>query len=414
MNVLLGEAFSSMIYGYGILAKLRRNRDGNFGMMTAILLPVLVAGAGIAMDTTNLMLSRSQLQQAADAAALATSSALVAGTITETTAPDWGKNFVYGQIANFLDATSAAAVKNATNVTITTSQVSTSKNFSVTVSSSAPVTLTPFTKLFTGRSVTNVAVAAQSAGTKTPPVRPGLSMELVLDDSGSMTENTTTVKSTGCIIGILGLCIGQQTTYVTKAEALKQAVASLYDALDKSDPNTKYVRTGAIAYAAATVVYPNGIKAQKPMAWGTTGARGLTLAPGGGTDATAAVNTAAANIKANSYATDAESVEHKKKRGDPTADRSMVLMTDGEMTGNSTSWSSVFDASTRKACSDAKDAGIRIFTVAFMAPEKGKSLLQFCASAPEDYYQAETMDTLIASFKAIAETAGKASIRLTN
>jgi Flp pilus assembly protein TadG len=409
MNVLLGEAFSSMIYGYGILAKLRRNRDGNFGMMTAILLPVLVAGAGIAMDTTNLMLSRSQLQQAADAAALATSSALVAGTITETTAPDWGKNFVYGQIANFLDATSAAAVKNATNVTITTSQVSTSKNFSVTVSSSAPVTLTPFTKLFTGRSVTNVAVAAQSAGTKTPPVRPGLSMELVLDDSGSMKENTTTVKSSGCIIGLLGLCIGQQTTYVTKTEALKQAVTALYDAFDKSDPTTKYIRTGAISYT-------NGIKTQKPMAWGTTGARSLVLEPAGGTDATAAVNTATENIKIKPNATDTESEEHKKKRNDSTAtaDRSMILMTDGEMTGNSNSWNSTLDTSTRKACTDAKAAGIRIYTVAFMAPDRGKSLLKFCATATGDYYEAETMDALIASFKAIAEDTGKASIRLTN
>ena len=42
------------------------DRGGNFGMMTAILLPVLLASAGVAMDLAKLVQVKSALQDAAD------------------------------------------------------------------------------------------------------------------------------------------------------------------------------------------------------------------------------------------------------------------------------------------------------------------------------------------------------------
>jgi Flp pilus assembly protein TadG len=384
------------------------DRNGNFGMMTAILLPLLIGVAGMAMDTLNLSLSRSQLQDAADGAALAVSAALADGTADATSGQTLGKNFVSGQVANYMSASEAAAVKNATNVAITTTTSGTGKTFAVVVSSSASVALSPFSS-FIGGSTRSVAVASNAAS-GIGSARNGVSLEVVLDESGSMGENTTTVKGRECVLNLLGICLGYQTTYVTKMEALKQAAAALFDALDKADPTFKHVRTGAISYT-------NGIKGQKPINWGTTDARSyvnaMPLNPSGGTDATAAVDTADKAIRQNQYGTDAESVAQAKYQNKPV-DRIIVLMTDGQMEGTTGNWVGSLDQKVRDACKSAKDGGIRIFTVAFMAPDKGKSLLQYCASSSANYYEPTTMDALIASFADIGEKATKVPTRLTN
>jgi Flp pilus assembly protein TadG len=373
------------------------DRNGNFGMMTAILLPLLIGVAGMAMDTLNLSLSRSQLQDAADGAALAVSAALADGTADATSGQTLGKNFVSGQVANYMSASEAAAVKNATNVAITTTTSGTGKTFAVVVSSSASVALSPFSS-FIGGSTRSVAVASNAAsGIGT--ARNGVSMELVLDESASMDRE--------CVLMLLGICLSYKPG-ISKIDALKKAATALFDSLDKADPTFRHVRTGTISYS-------NGIRGQKAMNWGTADSRSYVnaMAPAGGTDATAAVETADKAIRRNDYGTDAESVAHAKYEN-KSVERIIVLMTDGEMTGNGTSWVASIDQSVRKACAEAKEHGIRIFTVAFMAPEKGKSLLQYCASSSTNYYEPTTMDALIASFADIGEKATKVPTRLTN
>lgn len=394
------------------------DRSGNFGMMTALLLPMLLGGAGLAIDTANLMMSKRQLQEATDAAALAVSGAMANGADTAA-GQKLGKDFLAGQLANYLNSTDTAAIKNATTVSIATNTDASTggKSFTVAVNSSANIQLTPLTGIFAGQTYPVQAASKTVSGTGsgtgadgTTAASKGMSMDILLDESASMAENTTTVKGTKCVINLLGICIGQQTVYVTKVEALKQAATTLFDALDKSDPRTRFVRTGTISYT-------NGLKGQSAMAWGTTAARqyvnAMTLNPTGGTDATTAVTAGTSNIQRNQYGTDTESVEHTKK-GNTTSDRVMMLMTDGEMTGNSTSWSQKLDQNVRIGCDAAKAGGIMIFTVAFMAPLKGQELLKHCASSAAHYYQPETMEALVASFKAIADNAIKPVNRLTN
>ncbi len=89
-------------------------------------------------------------------------------------------------------------------------------------------------------------------------------------------------------------------------------------------------------------------------------------------------------------------------------------MTDGEMTGYSNSWNKGIDDKVRAACAQAKSDGITIFTVAFMAPDKGKSLLQNCASNKESYYESSNMTDLVAAFGDIGRKAAKTQTRLTN
>jgi len=390
------------------MRRLKNSRSGNFAMMTAIVLPVLVGGAGLAIDLGNIIISQRQLQEATDAAALAVSTALADGKADETSGKALAKDFVGGQMANYVNATSAAAIKNSTTTTITTTANGTAKSFTVAVSSQATVTLTPLMSVFAGNTKTISASSNTASGSGS--TKNGLSMEVVVDESGSMAQNTTTVKSTRCTLSLLGTCLAYETIYVTKIEALKQAAAALFDALDKSDSASKFVRTGVISYT-------NGIKGQSAVSWGTVESRkyvtNMTMSPTGGTDATAAVNTADTAIKKNSYGTDTESVEQMKK-GNANSDRVIILMTDGDMTGNSNLPKKALDQSVRNECATAKANGIVIYTVAFMAPDNGKSLLKYCASTTANYYEPETMDGLVAAFASIAQTATKSVSRLTN
>lgn len=375
--------------------------------MSALILPMLLGTAGLAMDATNMILSKNQLQDATDAAALAVSTNLASGKVDGTTGQTLGKNFVVGRFANYGDSAAVAAMKAATTVSITTTvSASAGKTFSVAVNSSLGVPMSPLTRMVFS---SDVSVAAVSKTTSATGGARALSMNVLLDDSGSMAEVIS--QKTVCTFYFLGICLGTKTEVLTKTQALKDAAVAMFDAFDKSDPNKKMIRTGAITYA-------NGIRSQSVMDWGTTAPREtinkMTALPSGGTDATTAMTAADKLVRANQYGTDTETVEHKKKVPDVDADRVIVLMSDGEMTGPYALWGSTYDANVRTACTTAKDGGIKIFTVAFMAPEKGKALLKFCASSSDNYYEPETVDTLVAAFAAIAKKAADQTSRLTN
>lgn len=383
-----------------------RHKGGNFATMSALVLPVLLGTAGMAIDAANMVLSKSQLQDATDAAALAVSSRLADKKIDSASGAEYGKNFVAGRFSSITDAATVAAIKTATTVSITTTaQGSSGKSFKVAVSSRLGVPMTPLTRLIFGQQV-NVAAASRTESGYGGPQ--GLSMEVLLDTSGSMAQNTTTQR-TKCTLVIFNVCWAYQTYYVTKLDAVKEAATALFDGLDKVDPNAKFIRTGAITYSTTMI-------GGSTMAWGTTDSRKQVnniLTAVGGTDATLSMQTATNNIKANAAKTDTESVEQKKKGNDPV-DRVIVLMTDGEMTGANATWQLFYDDSVRKACADAKTAGIKIYTVAFMAPTKGQELLKYCASAPANYYESDSTDALIAAFADIAAKATAQPTRLTN
>jgi Flp pilus assembly protein TadG len=379
--------------------------------MTAILLPVLLTAGGMAVDVSNMMQTRDQMQEATDAAALATATALGNGTST-TAAEALGKQFVSGQMANFLgsDATAKAALQNATNVAITsTGDASTGIKYTVAVSSSYALGLTPLMSVF-GYQTTNIATGStstngQAAGANVDKV--AFSMDLALDQSGSMADPTDTVLSTTCTKKNQdGTCKTTTTTYVAKIDALKTAAGSLFDALDKADPTKSLVRIGAISYN-------NGLTGQSNMNWGTSNARTFVnaMTATGGTDATKAMSTADANVK-KTGTTDTESKAHALKQN-TNVDRYIVLMTDGEMTGNSSTWNAAIDKLVRAQCDTAKHDGIQVFTVGFMAPANGISLLKYCASSSSDYYEAKSMADLVKAFSSIAKTATQAITMLT-
>lgn len=393
-----------------------RDRSGNFGMMTAILVPVALGAAGVAVDISNTVIAQRQLQESSDSAALATAAALADGTLTISGASAFAKDFVAGQMSNYLLNNSIASTGIKDGVTVTVNQAtsgkSTTYNVNITTAYSQPLS---GLANFVGYKSTSVGAAssAQSGSGPDQNARNALSMVLALDESGSMAQDTDTVESKTCTrTNKKGECKEYTTTYVSKIAALKSAAGALFDALDGADKDGDLVRTGAVSYTHVVMGQTSPI-----MAWGTTAARkyvnGMPSNPAGGTDANGAMVIADNAVKKATDGSDAETKAHVAKKN-MTSDRYLVLMSDGEMTGYSNVWNSSLDQKVREKCNTAKADGITIFSVAFMAPDNGKKLLQYCASSAGSYYEPNTMENLVKDFQNIAQTAMKTTTRLTN
>lgn len=395
------------------LIDLLKNRSGNFGILTAIALPALLAGGGVAVDLANGTLAQNQLQAATDAAALATASALVAATATTSTAQALAADFVAGQMSNYATTAETTAIKAGTKATVTQSGSSSNPTYTVQVTSSYSMALNGMTQLL---GPTTETISTSSSTTSQASSTPAMSMYLVLDRSGSMSWVTDVVqsKTTKCQNytednwSQYPNLKTSKPCYVNKIAALKEAVATLADQLDTAeakDTTNTVIRTGAISFTDS---------AQTPsdLAWGTTAVRSYVTAlpayPTGGTDMTTPMTTAYNALIASKEATTQSS------KGNSSFNKYIVLMTDGENTGNSSNWNQSLDTATLATCTAARNAGITIYTVAFMAPTNGKTMLQSCAGSASNYYAADDMDDLVAAFKDIGEKASDQITRMTN
>lgn len=399
-------------------ARLLRDRGGNFGMMTALVFPVMLAAGGVAIDLTTMVMKKAELQDAADAAALAAASALANDGKSISEAKVIAMRFLKVQMSGATDVEEAedeasAEGKSAksdgvkeydfdasTVVDITeTALVGNGKSFKVDVSTSYEMNFNPFTRLL---GQTKTTMNASSSAESATESKNALSMFLVLDKSGSMAwitnEKDTSVSS--CINWTewnWGRNVSPTSPcYVSKMAALKLAAASLFTQFQAADPTGTYVRTGAIAYDSQSYT-------PSALAWGFTNSLDYInkLNAEGGTASGKAMETAY-----NRLGKASEDKAHKNKNGQvPT--KYLVFMTDGD--NNSTS----DDTSTKATCTAAKNDGMEVYTVAFMAPTRGQNLLKECASSASHYFQAENMAALVAAFKVIGERTSAVVSRLT-
>jgi len=386
-----------------LLASFWRNCAGNFGLTTAILLPVAAATAGVALDFNTMVQIRSALQDSADSAVLSAANALAKNdTMSDEAALDLAQKFLKAQFFNVIPDASrnstdqqsakdplAGAVGNVERKTSTSG-----KTFDVSLNTSYTMPTNGMTALLGWKEVTISVTASARATTES---KNALSMFLVLDRSGSMGEDTSTINAAQPLKCGNTRCTFTVPNYVLKIDALKLAVANLTTQLTTADPQSMYVRTAAVSYNAS-------MQTPTSFEWGT--ARALTyvraLTATGGTDSSGAMSRAYQEVIKTS-----ETTAHKNKNGqDPS--RFIVFMTDGDNNNSSA------DTSTRATCDAAKAAGVQIFTVAFMAPTKGQTLLKNCASSLSNYYDAQNAAELVAAFKQIGEKAVEASTRLTN
>lgn len=384
----------------GTLQRLANDRRGNFGLMTALILPVAMATVGIAMDMTKLMQVRSELQAATDSAALAAASALAGKGVTDEEAMELARKFLAAQMANLSSSEGDQALEDlseelkdsALATIVRTPNGSTGNTFDVNVKADYDVSMNAFTRLLGYDAVT---VAVSSSSQSSTESKNALSMFLVLDRSGSMAENTTTTYT--------GTCTNKKgnsyscTKYYTKMEALKIAVKDLTTQLDTADPDKKYVRTAAVSYNSA-------MQKETTFEWGTTKALAYVeaLSATGGTDSSDAMEKAYNKVIASSEVT-----AHTNKSGQTDPGKFILFMTDGDNNYASA------NTETRATCDKARTAGVEVYSVAFMAPSGGQELLAYCATDTSHYYDANNAAEVVAAFKEIGEKASLAATRLT-
>ncbi|MFS8044595.1 vWA domain-containing protein [Rhizobium sp. BR 314] len=398
-----------MISGSDILrtfGKLLRNSSGNFGILTAVAIPVLVAAGGVGIDIANMSLSRSQLQEATDAAALGTATALANGSATTANAKDLANKLVLGQMSNYLsgDAGASDALKAGTSTAVTsTSNSSGGTSYTVAVNSSYTMSVSNLSHLLGLQSMTISASSSTTSGTAVQ--KTALSMEIVLDKSGSMWLDTETIdkSKTRCDQyyikndSLYKYKNQESPCYVKKIDALRTAAGNLLDQLDAADPKSQFVRTAGIAWSSQVDI-------SNELGWGTGDTRDNVidlLAAGGGTESTAPMQLAYSKLTSSTEA------GAQNSRGNKTFDKIIVFMTDGD--NNSTS----SDTTTLSVCKKAKEQGMQIYTVAFMAPDRGQNLLKSCASSSSNYFDARQMTDLVAAFKTIGAQAVKQMTLLT-
>jgi Flp pilus assembly protein TadG/uncharacterized protein YegL len=379
-----------------VLRNFLKDKQGNLSIIAAIVLPVGLAAAGMAIDTSKMIASKAALQNAADAAALAAASALANKDITTEAAEALATDFVKGQMSNHIDAPKDNEqpfdFSSCTNVDVTQeTTVGTAKKYTVKVDACYDVKYSALSA-FMGRSSGRVSVSSTTQSSTES--KNALSMYLVLDRSGSMAEYTNTVS------GSYTCKYGRKTytcyTYYDKITALRMAATNLMNQLATADPDTSLVRTAAVSYNAS-------MQTPGTLAWGVTATKNYisNLRADGGTDSGLAFKTAYNAIKATT-----EDTAHANKNGQVPS-KYIVFMTDGD--NNYTS----ADTETKKWCDQAKLSGIEVYSVAFMAPDRGRALLNYCATTSAHYFAAENAEDLNAAFEYIGERATAVSTRLT-
>lgn len=393
------------------------DKRGNFGIITAILLPVVLATAGVAIDVTRMVQVKSELQNAADSASLAAASAMAGKGISEAEAMELAREFLAGQMANLItDASSSNGddvpasemlewlKKNANVLATKTTTAGTGKMFDVTVNARYELPLNGLTSLLGYKSIMLEASSTSQSATES---KNALSMYLVVDRSGSMDENTSTIneaqptkqESYSCYQNNKWTtCTRNVPNYVLKIEALKVAAKSLLDTIKTADPDKKYARLGAVSFN-------DKMQTPTPLAWGTDKAQTYVNA----LSSSGRTNSADATQKAYELLTaTTENTYHKNMNGQIPS-KYIVLMTDGENNvGNA-------DERTLVTCTAAKAAGIEVYTIAFMLDvRKARELMEDCATDKGHFYEADNATQLIAAFREIGEKASQSATRLMN
>lgn len=418
-----------------LASRLLKDRRGNFAMMTAIVFPVMLAAGGVAIDLTNMVMIKANLQDAADSAALAAASALANDGKKAADAKLIALRFLKTQMISSSTIDEAAGddaddsknpndFDSSTIVDIKETPTSGSgMSYKVDISAKYNVQFNAFTRLL---GQTSTTLSAKSTAESATESKNALSMFLVLDRSGSMSFKTNEIASQSVACKNWTSDNWQQSyvraetpCYLRKIGSLKKAVGSLAAEMDRLDPNKELVRTAAVSYN-------DMMQTETKLNWGTKGAldyvNALPAEPLGGTDSHAAFAKALEKLAPAKASDETENKAHKDKNGQvPT--KYIIFMTDGENThyngAQSAAYAKKSDDDTKASCVKAKAAGVIIYTVAFLAPQRGKELLQACAHTftsekdlTDHYFEAEDTSALISAFKEIGERTAAVVSRL--
>ncbi|MEO1643339.1 MAG: VWA domain-containing protein, partial [Pseudomonadota bacterium] len=87
---------------------------------------------------------------------------------------------------------------------------------------------------------------------------------------------------------------------------------------------------------------------------------------------------------------------------EPDAVKAVILMTDGEFNRQLYDSQGNSDQQARQLCDNLKEKDVVVYTVALQAPNRGRQILEYCASGPEFYFNAQNGEQLTDAYRAIA------------
>ncbi len=393
------------------VCRLLSERRGNFAVMAAVILPIMLTTVAVSLDISKLLSDKGRLSAALDSASLATAAALTNGDITVPQAQTFALRIASGQMAASLSEAQIRELKSTIVADVTSEGVGAKKDYTVKVSGQFTAQLLAFSAFHTpgARKVSGSSTSTSQAQTAT-----AISLFLVVDESGSMAWPTSAVDTSqpdGCYqypekywdsARYMSPC------YISKIASLKTAASALFDQMDKieaADATNALVRTGFNSFN-------HQLQKTSPLSWGTKASRKyvsrLPRKPMGGTDMTDAMD------QANKLVNDPSEAKTQAASGNSTFKKFIVLMTDGQNTGDGADWKPPLDAETLAICTAARASDVTIFTVAYMAPPNGEALLKSCAGDISNYYKATDMNSLVKAFSDIGGKVANQTTRMTN
>lgn len=151
-------------------------------MMTALITPILLMGAGLAIDISNLTALKTRFQAASDSVSLAVASRIANGDLTVANAEQFASALLLAQMES--DGSRFLNLDIDPTVDITETELGGNTTWDVKIGGIAGQDTTPFSSFF-GKDRLEVSISA-SAVTGTEEIQGALSMAVVVDVSGSM------------------------------------------------------------------------------------------------------------------------------------------------------------------------------------------------------------------------------------
>jgi uncharacterized protein YegL len=373
------------------VVRMMRDQNGSFAIQLALLLPLLLGVASLAIDYTRALSFRSHAANAADAATLAAASKLALGDFSEDDARELAEIFFFAQLSQSSSVKTTEFASLNPQIVAELDEARGGRTAEVRLSVDGAVQMMFPSWLIPGDSL---SFHTESVSVSSSETHSAFSMMLVLDQSGSMIECVVSLGFFNIRIQDQQRCDAMGQT--TRLTSLQRAVANLSQKLTIADPKTNYVRMGATTYAEK-------IKAERLPVWGTASTSQFvqTIRAGGNTDSSDAFNAAYKAV-----IRDQERTEHKNRNGQEQPARIILFMTDGE---NNNAPDTRY---TLNRCADAKQADVIIYSVAFEATRGGQAMLRECASSANHYFEAANADQLMAAFERIGAEAANLLVRV--
>lgn len=307
-----------------------KDTSGNVTMMVALFLTVLLGAVGFAVDSSSIRSHTSDLQIAADSAALA--GAANALDMSPLARGELAEQAFFANISE--DTAGVVAGEPVITFDDNSSQV--------TVTAKARPKLY-LMGMFTGKKTADISIKSV-AGYQSVSSRP-ISVALVLDISSSMSWNTSDGR--------------------VKIDVLKEAAVNL---LDEVESATTVNGVYQVDVFTSVATYDSSIVDAPFLTPGVNASRDLVrnIETGSGTSSTDAFDASLDTLLAHPNRISQNYQEY------------IVFMTDGDNNDPQD------DVLTEEFCVRARENNITVYSIAFTAPDNGKQLLLKCASSRSD------------------------------